>query len=102
MPLGLDIDRNRLVAVCRRYHVAALELFGSRAKGTATPESDVDLLVTFTSPVELDVLVTLADELEAVFEHPVDLLTRASVEASINPIKRRAILDAAESVYAAA
>ena len=35
MPLALDIDQERLVALCRRYHVAKRELFGSRAKGTA-------------------------------------------------------------------
>jgi hypothetical protein len=47
MPLALDIDQERLAALCRRYHVATLELFGSQAKGTARPDSDVDLLVTF-------------------------------------------------------
>jgi predicted nucleotidyltransferase len=47
MPLGLPVDAGRLADLCRRYHVAKLELFGSRAKGTARPDSDVDLLVTF-------------------------------------------------------
>jgi predicted nucleotidyltransferase len=49
MPLGLDIDNGRLADLCRRYRVATLELFGSRAKGTARPDSDVDLLVSFES-----------------------------------------------------
>lgn len=47
MPLALAIDHERLASLCRQYHVAKLELFGSRAKGTARPDSDVDLLVTF-------------------------------------------------------
>lgn len=46
MPLTLNIgDREQLVSFCRRHHVAKLELFGSRAKGTQRPDSDVDLLV---------------------------------------------------------
>ena len=102
MPLGLSIDHNLLGDICRRYHVSALELFGSRVKGTAHEDSDVDLLVTFSQPVDLDVLVVLAADLEELFHHPVDLLTRSSVEASINPIKKKAILDVAEPLYAAA
>ena len=47
MAVDIVLDRVRLADLCRRYHVAKLELFGSRAKGTAGPESDVDLLVTF-------------------------------------------------------
>jgi len=47
MPLALDIDRERLAEFCRRNHVAKLELFGSRAKGTSRPDSDIYLLVTF-------------------------------------------------------
>ena len=47
MAVDLVLDRERLADLCRRYHVAKLELFGSRAKGTARPDSDVDLLVTF-------------------------------------------------------
>ena len=50
MPLGLNIDNERLDDLCRRYRVATLELFGSRAKRTARPDSDVDLLVSFESP----------------------------------------------------
>ncbi len=39
MPLGMDIDREALADLCRRYRVAKLELFGSRAKGTARPDT---------------------------------------------------------------
>src|SRR5690606_39101412 len=49
MPLALTIDIARLADCCRRYQVVRLDLFGSRARCTARPESDVDLLVTFAS-----------------------------------------------------
>lgn len=40
-------DENALVAVCRRHHIERLSLFGSTLKGSARPDSDVDLLVVF-------------------------------------------------------
>ncbi len=100
MPLSLDIDADRLAELCRRYHVVTLELFGSRAKGAARPDSDVDLLVTFeegqTPGLEF---FGLALDLEALFGHPVDLFTRASIERSPNPIKRQSILATTERLY---
>lgn len=102
MAVDLAIDRERLVALCRRYHVARLELFGSRAKGTARPDSDVDLLVTFL-PGETPGLefFGLANELEDLFGLPVDLLTRPRVERDDNPIFRDNVLSAASTLYAA-
>jgi predicted nucleotidyltransferase len=40
-------DRAALAALCRRYGIRRLSLFGSVLKGTARPDSDVDLLVEF-------------------------------------------------------
>jgi len=40
-------DREALAALCRRHHIRRLALFGSTLKGTARPDSDVDLLVEF-------------------------------------------------------
>ena len=102
MPLALDIDRERLAELCRRYHVAKLELFGSRAKGTARPDSDVDLLVTF-EPGKTPGLafIDLAEELESLFGCHVDLLTRDGVESDFNSHRRRSILATVEPLYAA-
>lgn len=43
----LPIDRDALAAFCRRHHIQRLSLFGSVLKGTARPDSDIDLLVEF-------------------------------------------------------
>lgn len=102
MPLALDIDHTRLVDVCRRYHVATLELFGSRAKGTARADSDVDLLVTFLEGKTPGLaFVALAEELESLFGREVDLLTRTCVEQDFNPYRRQGILESIETLYAA-
>jgi predicted nucleotidyltransferase len=102
MPLALDIDRERLADFCRRFHVAKLELFGSRAKGTSRPDSDVDLLVTFEAGQTPGLaFVALAEELETVFGREVDLLTRECVEEDRNEIRRESILASTEGLYAA-
>lgn len=40
-------DDTALDALCRRYGIRRLSLFGSTLKGTSRPDSDVDLLVEF-------------------------------------------------------
>jgi uncharacterized protein len=47
MATKLDLDRDALRALCRRYSIRRLSLYGSVARGTDSPESDVDLLVEF-------------------------------------------------------
>lgn len=43
----LPIDKEALAALCARHRIRKLSLFGSQLKGTARPDSDVDLLVDF-------------------------------------------------------
>ncbi len=40
-------DKRALERLCRRHGIRRLSLFGSVLKGTAGPESDIDLLVEF-------------------------------------------------------
>jgi uncharacterized protein len=47
MQHALFQDREALAALCRRYAIRRLSLFGSVLNGTAGPDSDVDLLVEF-------------------------------------------------------
>ena len=102
MPLGFTVDAGRLAELCRRYHVAKLELFGSRARGMARPDSDVDLLVAFeegqTPGLEF---FGMALDLESLLGRPVDLLTRPVVEHDRNPYFKHNVLSAAELIYAA-
>ncbi len=101
MQLGdLHIDRTRLSEICRRYHVARLEAFGSFVTGNAGPDSDLDLLVTFEPGAVIGLeFVTLQQEIEAAVGRPVDLLTRASVERSPNKYFRRFALRYTEPLY---
>jgi predicted nucleotidyltransferase len=43
----LDCNREALAQLCQRHGICRLSLFGSVLKGTARPDSDIDLLVEF-------------------------------------------------------
>lgn len=62
---------------CRRWGVAELWLFGSSARNTATPTSDVDILVKFRAESVTSTWdwPQMTDELEAIFGRRVDLLS---------------------------
>jgi hypothetical protein len=102
MPQQLTFDQDRLADICRRYHVAKLELFGSRARGTARPDSDVDLLVTFEAGVDLGLLYFgFGPDLEALLGCSVDVVERPVVERDRNPYFRQQVLASTEVLYAA-
>lgn len=88
--------------VCERHSVARMQLFGSRAVGRAHEGSDFDFLVEFLPQANVGLLEMggLKEDLEEQLGHPVDLLSRASVERSQNLYRRRAILAAPVTVYA--
>jgi predicted nucleotidyltransferase len=61
------------------FGVSKIGLFGSYAKGQPDPASDIDLLVEFERPIGFRFL-ELADYLEAVLGHQVDILTPAGIQ----------------------
>ena len=44
---NLNIDEATLARFCKAHRIDRLALFGSQLKGTAKPDSDIDLLVEF-------------------------------------------------------
>ncbi len=64
MPPRLPIDREVLAEFCRRHHIRRLSLFGSVLKGTARPDSDIDLLVEFEPGKEPGLLALAGMEIE--------------------------------------
>jgi predicted nucleotidyltransferase len=56
----LKIDESTLARFCERHHIRRLSLFGSQLKGTARPDSDIDLLVEF-EPDRVPGLIAIAE-----------------------------------------
>ena len=86
--------------LCRRFYVRRLDLFGSAAREDFDPtRSDIDFLVEFDrghpDALSLKTYFGLKDALEALLDHPVDLVEpgamrnpylKASIERSREPI----------------
>lgn len=71
-----------ITPIAQKYHLRAVYLFGSYARGTATEMSDIDMLIdTEGSPVKslLDLAAVYCD-LEEAFQKRVDLLTLSALK----------------------
>lgn len=87
------ILRECLPEIQEKYGVTVIGVFGSYARGEASPMSDIDIIVELSRPIGWE-LVDLSDYLESRLHHPVDLV----IKRSIHPLIRDAIL--AEVQYA--
>ncbi len=92
--------QDEIAEFCRRWEIIEFALFGSAVRDDFGPDSDVDVLVTFTpdAPWSLFELVEMQDELKDMFGRDVDLIEE---EALKNPFRRRAILREKRVIYAA-
>jgi hypothetical protein len=98
----LGVSPNQIEAFCRKWQVRELAIFGSALRDDFGPDSDVDVLVQFSDDAHRSLfdMVDMEDELERLFGREVDLVSRRGVEQSRNYLRRKAILNAAEVVYA--
>ncbi len=87
---------------CRRWNVREFSLFGSVLREDFGPESDIDVLVTFARGAHWTLLdeASMEMELEEALGRKVDLVERGAVEQNPNWIRRKAILESAEVLYA--
>jgi len=101
--IQIDVPKERLAAFCRKWKIIELALFSSVLRKDFRPDSDVDVLVTFSSDSDWGVehLLDMKEELEVMFGRPVDLVEKCLVEESRNYIRRKHILSHMETVYAA-
>jgi len=95
---GVEVDEARLAAICDRYGIDELRVFGSRARGDAEPDSDIDILYTLRPGRRLGWEVEqLADELADLLGHRVDLVSLRA----LHPLLQPSVLAEARPVYAA-
>lgn len=99
---NISIPREKISDFCRQWEITEFALFGSALRDDFSPDSDIDVLVTFAPDTTWTLLdhVEMQDQLKAIFERPVDLVSRRGVEHSRNHIRRQAIFDSAQVIYA--
>lgn len=92
------LPEDRIADFAQRWNIAELSLFGSVLRDDFGPESDVDVLVSF-SPVatwSLWDLTTIQDELAGIVGRRVDLVEKEGLR---NPFRRQHILSGRKVIY---
>ena len=99
----LNVSKETIAEFCRKWRVSELALFGSVLRDDFRPDSDVDVLVTFSPDSDwgIEHLLDMKEELETLFGRTVDLVEKRLVEESRNYIRRKHILSHMEAVHAA-
>jgi len=87
-------------ALCRKWKVRELALFGSVLREDFSSVSDVDVLVTFDpdAPWSAWDLIEMREELQSLLGRNIDLVEKNAIR---NPFRRREILRSHQVVYAA-
>jgi len=103
MNFQIPIDHQRIEEFCQKWKISELALFGSALRDNFSPDSDYDFLVRFAPEADWSLLdhVQMETELKELLGREVDLVSRRAIEQSRNWIRRKAILDSAEVIYAA-
>lgn len=98
-PSLTHLSSDDLAPICQRHGIRRLAVFGSRLKGTARPDSDLDLLVEF-EPDRVPGLLGLSGielELTEMLGVKVDLRTAQE----LSPYFRDEVMNQAQVAYVA-
>jgi predicted nucleotidyltransferase len=99
----ISMNRENVIATLRAHEpelrhrgVRHAALFGSVARGDATPESDIDILVELEpdAPIGVYEYVAITHYLADLFPVPVDVANRSSLKPRVKPSAER------DAVYA--
>ena len=100
MAQKLEVDQERIKEFCQRWKIAEFSLFGSVLREDFSPESDVDVLISFEPDIPWSLFdwMDMIDELKSIFGRNVDLVEKSGLR---NPFRRHEILTRRQVIYAA-
>jgi len=67
----------------KEFHVAEIGIFGSSVRGEQESESDIDILVAFSRPVDFFLFMQLEAHLSRLLEANIDLVSRKALKPQI-------------------
>jgi hypothetical protein len=95
---GIEVSAESVAAICARYRICELAVFGSAARGDMRPGSDVDILVEFEPGAHPGLgFFELEEELTELFGRRVGL----GRKSLLKPLVRPSALRDAVVLYAA-
>lgn len=102
MDLRIDTSLDQIAPFCRGGQITELALFGSVLREDFGPDSDIDVLVRLDRQARHALLDIgqMENELSRMLGRDVDVIERPAIERSRNHIRRKAILDSAETIVA--
>jgi len=101
---NIEFSIDQIKTFCQRWQIIEFALFGSVLRDDFHPDSsDIDVLVTLSPEAKRGLLETIQmrDELETIFDRKVDLVVKTALEKSENWLRRKNILESAQTIYAA-
>ncbi len=99
MMIDLEAIQLELNAICQEFELQQLDLIGSAVRDDFSPESDIDVLVTFQGDENLVYrFFGLKDRLEQLFGRKVDVIEERAIR---NPYFKRAVNHDRIPIYAA-
>ena len=98
---NINIPTHKIELFCQKWQISELSLFGSVLRDDFNSNSDIDILVTFAPNAKrgLTETIQMRDELETLFQRPVDLIVKDAIQRSDNWLRKKNILDSAQTIY---
>lgn len=96
----VKIPKKQIADFCERWKVRQFALFGSVLRDDFRPDSDIDVLVSFSpdAPWSLFDFVTMQEELQKLFGRNVDFVEKEGLK---NPFRKKNILNSMKVIYEA-
>lgn len=101
MGVSVKLPRKDIERFCRRWNIEELSLFGSVLTTDFNENSDIDILVKFSEQAKWTLfdVVSMEDEIQAIFKRKVDLVMKDGIISSRNTARKDAILGSAQVIY---
>lgn len=78
---SLNTIRERITPVAKQYNLDKVTLFGSYARGEATTESDIDLMISYRTLTGAFALGGVYADLKEALSKPVDIICESALTA---------------------
>ena len=86
--MNIEELKEVMVLISKKYPLERVYLFGSRAEGTNRSNSDVDLIIEFSTRVSLLTLSSIKIELEELLNLEVDIVHGPLRETDLIEVKK--------------